>query len=99
MISAANIPVERVNKLYEGRPNIIDLMTNGQLSLIINSPSGKESIHDDSYLRKSAIRFRIPYITTIAAGKAAAEGIRYMRANGSGNIHSLQRWHERIVDK
>ena len=98
-IREAGIPAERVNKLYEGRPNILDMMTNGQLQLIVNTPAGKESVHDDSYLRRSAIKYRIPYITTIAAARAAAEGIRHMKDMGSGNIHSLQRWHARITEK
>mgnify|MGYP002508582733 CR=1 FL=1 len=55
LITEAGIPAERVKKLYEGRPNILDLITNGDISLIINSPIGKESMHDDSYLRKAAI--------------------------------------------
>ena len=99
LIAAAGIPVEKVQKLYEGRPNILDLMTNGKIDLIINSPVGKESANDDSYLRKNAIKYRIPYITTMAAASAAAEGIKYMKANGNGNIHSLQRWHARIIDE
>ena len=97
LIKEAGIPAEKVKKLYEGRPNILDEMTNGKIQLIINSPVGKASIHDDSYLRKSAIKYRIPYITTIAAARAAAEGIRHMKESGSGNIHSLQRWHARIT--
>ena len=56
LITEAGIPAERVKKLYEGRPNILDLITNGDISLIINSPIGKESMHDDSYLRKAAIK-------------------------------------------
>ncbi len=96
LITEAGIPATLVKKIYEGRPNIIDMMVNGELSLIINSPVGKASIHDDSYLRKNAIKYHIPYITTIAAGMAAAEGIRQMKENGNGNIHSLQRWHARI---
>ena len=97
LIKNAGIPAEKVKKLYEGRPNILDEMTNGKIQLIVNSPIGKASIHDDSYLRKSAIKYRIPYITTIAAARAAAEGIRHMKESGSGNIHSLQRWHARIT--
>ena len=65
LIQEAGIPAERVNKLYEGRPNILDMITNGQIDLIINSPAGKESVHDDSYLRKAAIKAKIPYMTTI----------------------------------
>ncbi len=96
LIREAGIPAERVNKQYEGRPNITDLMTNGNIQLVINSPIGKDSIHDDSYLRRTAIKLRIPYITTIAAARAAAEGIRYVKKHGNGQIHSLQEWHALI---
>ena len=96
LIEKEGIPVERVKKLYEGRPNILDLMSNGKIQMIINSPIGKESVHDDSYLRKNAIKQRIPYITTMAAAKAAAEGIAQMNAHGTGELHSLQEWHEMI---
>ena len=96
LITGAGIPAERVNKLYEGRPNILDLITNGKIDLIINSPSGKESVHDDSYLRKSAIRAGIPYMTTVAAARAAAEGIRQIEEKGNGELHSLQEWHAQI---
>ena len=93
LLNAAGIPAERVNKQYEGRPNITDMMTNGKVQLIINSPVGKESIHDDSYLRRNAIKQGIPYITTIAAARAAAEGIRYMKTHETKQIRSLQEWH------
>ena len=96
LISEAGIPVEKVKKLYEGRPNILDLITNGKIDLIINSPSGKESMHDDSYLRKSAIKAHIPYITTIAAARAAAEGIAMINAGGIGEVKPLQEWHAEI---
>ncbi len=98
-IVAAGIPAEKVNKLYEGRPNILDHISNGDIQLIINSPAGKESVHDDTYIRKSAIKYKIPYITTIAAGHAAAEGIDHMKKRHLGNIHSLQEWHTSIVEK
>ncbi len=97
-IIAAGIPAEKVNKLYEGRPNILDHMSNGDIQLIINSPSGKDSVHDDTYIRKSAIKYKIPYITTIAAGHAAAEGIDHMKKRHLGNIHSLQEWHTSIKE-
>ncbi len=99
LIEDAGIPVQKVKKLYEGRPNILDMITNGEIQLIVNSPVGKESLHDDSYLRKGAIKNRIPYITTMTAAKAAAEGIKHMKANGSGAIHSVQSWHGRVTDK
>ena len=86
----------KVRKQYEGRPNILDYMTNGEIQLIVNSPVGKDSIHDDSYLRRNAIRLRIPYITTVAAARAAAEGILYMKKHEAGQIRSLQEWHGMI---
>ncbi|MBQ6525336.1 MAG: carbamoyl-phosphate synthase large subunit [Clostridia bacterium] len=98
-INAAGIEAEKVLKLYEGRPNIMDLMTNGDIDLIVNSPAGKESVHDDSYLRKAAIKNRIPYITTIAAARAAAEGIAYVKEDGKGDVRSLQEWHSMITEK
>ena len=101
LIEEAGIPVTKVKKLYEGRPNILDLMTNGEIQLIVNSPAGKTSIHDDSYLRKAAIKYKIPYITTIAAAKAAAEGIRVIQSEGSDHVgvRSLQEWHKLIALK
>ncbi len=97
LIEAAGIPVEKVKKLYEGRPNILDFIANDRIQLIINSPVGKDSIHDDSYLRKAAIKARIPYITTIAAARAAAEGIRYTKEHSDSAIRSIQSWHSEIV--
>ena len=96
LIAEAGIPVKKVKKLYEGRPNILDLITNGKIDLIVNSPIGKASIHDDSYLRKAAIKHKIPYITTIAAAKAAAEGIAQINSKGRGEVKSLQEWHAEI---
>ncbi len=96
LIHQAGIPAEKVKKLYEGRPNILDLMANGDIQLIINSPIGKLSAHDDSYLRKAAIKNKIPYITTIAAARAAAEGIRQINCHDRGNVRSLQEWHAMI---
>ncbi len=97
-IHEAGIPVTRVKKLYEGRPNIMDMINNGQLQMIVNSPIGKNSIHDDSYLRKAAIKARIPYMTTMAAAHASASGIKAVKKNGSTPIHSLQEWHRMIPD-
>ncbi|MBQ6889230.1 MAG: carbamoyl-phosphate synthase large subunit [Lachnospiraceae bacterium] len=99
LIAAAGIPVTKVKKLYEGRPNVADMITNGEIQLIINSPVGKDSIHDDSYLRKAAIKAKVPYMTTVAAAKATAEGIRYAKQNGNGDVKSLQELHSEIHDK
>lgn len=99
LIAEAGLPVTKIKKLYEGRPNILDAITNGEIDLIINSPVGKESMHDDSYLRKAAIKARIPYMTTMAAAKATAEGIAYVKKNGSSEVRSLQELHSLITDK
>ena len=99
LITANGIPAERVKKLQEGRPNILDMITNHEIDLIINSPSGKESIHDDSYLRKGAVKAKIPYFTTMAAGMATAEGIEYIRSHGDTEVKSLQEMHSEIHDK
>lgn len=100
LISAAGIPVERVNKLSEGhRPNTLDIITNGKVDLIVNSPIGKDSVNDDSYLRKAAIKGKIPYMTTIAAAKATAEGIAYLKKHGDSEVKSLQQLHSEIRDK
>ena len=99
LINEAGIEAERVNKLQEGRPNILDMITNGNIDLIVNSPVGKDSIHDDSYLRKSAIKAKVPYMTTIAAAKATAKGINYVKRHGQGDVKSLQQLHSEIKDK
>ena len=99
LIREAGIPVELVKKLSEGRPNILDLITNGKIQMIVNTPVGKDSANDDSYLRKAAIKGKIPYITTMAAGFATAEGILYVKEHGRGEVHSLQALHGMIQEK
>ena len=99
LIREAGIEAEKVKKLYEGRPNILDMITNGKIQLIVNSPVGKGSVHDDSYLRKAAIKAKIPYMTTIAAARATAKGIRYVKENGNGDVRSLQQLHSEITEK
>ncbi len=99
IINAAGIECEQVKKLQEGRPNILDLITNGNIQLIVNSPVGKDSAMDDSYLRKAAIKAKIPYITTIAAASAAADGIRHLKKHKFSDVKSLQDWHKEIVEK
>ncbi|MFQ7800333.1 MAG: hypothetical protein ACLRHW_12485 [Coprobacillus cateniformis] len=96
MIKQSGIPVEKIKKIHEGRPNINDALTNGDLAIIINTPHGKQSAHDDSYIRKSAIKMRIPYMTNIAAAKASLEGIMEMKIHGSHEVKSLQEYHKAI---
>jgi carbamoyl-phosphate synthase large subunit len=86
------IDSELILKMHEGRPNIVDGIMNYEIQLVINTPSGKLSKHDDSYIRKSAIKYRVPYITTLAAALAAARGIERNR-RGHGIVKSLQSYH------
>ncbi len=99
LITAAGIPAKKAKKIYEGRPNVGDMITNGDFDLIINSPIGKFSIHDDSYLRKAAIKAKTPYITTVAAARVTAEGIHYLRTHEGSKVKSLQELHSEIHDK
>ena len=99
LITAAGIPAKKAKKLYEGRPNVGDMITNGDFALIINSPIGKNSVHDDSYLRKAAIKAKTPYITTVAAAKVTAEGIHYLKTHEGSEVKSLQELHSEIHDK
>lgn len=96
MITEAGIPAERIFKVYEGRPNIPDQIANHEIQLIINTPAGKSSVHDDSYIRKAAIKHKIPYITTMAAAKASAEGIRALIEKTQFGVKSLQDYHADI---
>ncbi len=89
------IDSEQILKMHEGRPNIVDGIKNNEIQLVINTPSGKLSKHDDSYIRKAAIKYKIPYITTLAAALAASRGIAANRS-GHGSVKSLQDYHKDI---
>jgi len=89
------IEAAHILKMHEGRPNIVDGIKNGEIQLVINTPSGRLSKHDDSYIRKAAIKYKVPYITTIAAAVAAAKGIAALR-KGHGRAKSLQAYHKDI---
>jgi len=85
-----------VNKMHEGRPHIVDFVKNREIHLIINTPAGKQSQYDDSYIRKNAIRYKVPYVTTLAGALAAAKGIAACRQAGSSTVKSLQQYHAGI---
>ena len=89
------IKAEAILKTHEGRPHIVDALKNNRIQLIINTPSGKLSEFDDSYIRKSAIRYKVPYITTTAAAAAAVKGIAAYR-KGKYSVMSLQDYHAAI---
>lgn len=82
-------------KVHEGRPNIIDAIKNGEIQLVVNTPAGRLSEYDDSYIRKDAIKYKIPYITTTSAARSSAEGIRE-RQNQEYKVKSLQEYHKEI---
>lgn len=90
------VKAELIAKINEGRPDIVDIIKNGEIQLVINTPIGKSSAKDDSYIRKNAIRYGIPYITTVAAAVASANGIAVHR-EGQDTLLSLQEYHKGIV--
>lgn len=97
LLIANGIKAKRINKMQEGRPNIVDEVMNGKIQLIINTPATQEEkIFDDSYVRKTAIRAKVPYMTTMAAAKATAEGIEAVLKYGEIGVMSLQEIHKAI---
>ncbi len=94
-LTKKGIPAKPVLKVYEGRPNIIDCIKNKEIQLIINTPIGKQSQHDDSYIRKAAIKYKIPYITTATAAAATAKGIA-AKLKRDADVKSLQEYHAEI---
>jgi carbamoyl-phosphate synthase large subunit len=95
LLTKNGVPAERILKIHEGRPHIGDAIMNKEIQLVINTPSGKLSAHDDSYIRKAAIKYKVPYITTLAAAAAAARGIA-ASLGGPWQVKSLQEYHEDI---
>jgi carbamoyl-phosphate synthase large subunit len=94
-LAGKGITNEKILKEHEGRPNITDAIKNHEIQLVINTPAGKLSRYDDSYIRKAAIKYRVPYITTLAAARAAVKGITAYR-QGRAEIKSLQAYHDDI---
>jgi len=89
------VAVDVIQKLHEGRPNIADAIKNGEIQLVVNTPIGRQGTHDDSYIRKAAIKHKVPYITTTAAALAAVKGIA-ARKEGKGEVRSLQEYHQAL---
>jgi len=94
-LARQGIKSDLILKMHEGRPNIVDGIKNKEIQLVINTPSGKLSKYDDSYIRKTAIKYKATYITTLAAAAAAAKGITAYR-NGKLEVKSLQSYHADI---
>ena len=93
---AAGLPAEKVCKINEGRPNILDKITNGEVAIIINTPNDKKGRGDDSYIRKAAVKAKIPYFTNMAAAKATVQALRSIKKNGHLEVKSLQEFHSEI---
>ncbi len=91
--SEKGIQTETVFKIYQGRPHIVDRIKNNEIHLIINTPSGRQSEHDDSYIRKAAVHYKIPYLTTMAAAIATTKGIQAIK-QGKSDVKSLQEYHK-----
>jgi len=92
---AQGVPVTSVLKVHEGRPHGVDLILNGEIQLLVNTPLGKHAQVDDERLRQAAIANRVPYTTTLTAASAAVEAIAARRSREPG-VRSLQEWHERL---
>ena len=98
MIVNAGIPAEKIAKINEGRPNILDKITNKKIDLIVNTPVGKKGAVDDSYIRKAAIKGKVPYMTTMAAAKATVAAIKTVEEQGVIGVKSLQEFHSEITE-
>ncbi len=96
LIKNAGYDVKKVAKMYEGRPDVSDYIINREVQLVINTPIGKKGSQDDSYIRKAAIRAKVPYITTMAAAKATALGIKAVKNGEISEVKSLQELHASI---
>jgi carbamoyl-phosphate synthase large subunit len=91
-LRARGIPTERVLKVYEGRPNAIDLLVSGQIQLLVNTPLGKLTQQDDYTIRRAALQHQVPYTTTLSAAAAACDAIIALRSR-AGEVRALQEWH------
>ena len=97
LLNAAGVAAEHINKLGEGRPNILDALANGEISIVVNTPaSSSESHEDDSYIRKSAIKNHVPYMTTLAAAHVTATGVKEVKESEGSEVRSLQDIHATI---
>ena len=96
LLKSEGYEVELIKKMYEGRPNIYDAIINKQVQLVVNTPIGSDTANDDSYVRKAAIKAKVPYFTTVAAAKAAAKGIVHVKNHKDGGVNSIQELHSRI---
>jgi carbamoyl-phosphate synthase large subunit len=98
VLEDAGMQVERVFSVKEGRPNVVDLIKSERIQLIVNTPSGRESVFDEPAIRRAAVAARVPTITTLAAARAASEGIEALQ-RGEYHVESLQELHSSRLDE
>ena len=91
-LSEAGLQVQSVLKVHEGRPNIEDLIRSGAVQLVINTPIGRQAAHDDRYLRRAALDYSVPTLTTLAGARSAVQGIEALQSQ-MFDIHALQDVH------
>lgn len=95
-LERAGIPVKITNKVSEGRPNLVDQIKNGEINLCINIPSGRTAYGDDQIIRRTAISYHIPVVTTLAGARATASSIAAIQTDGL-SVKSLQEYHKKIT--
>jgi carbamoyl-phosphate synthase large subunit len=96
-LETQGINSELILKVHEGRPNIVDAIKNREIDVVVNTPAGRLSEYDDSYIRKNAIKYKVPYITTTSAALSSTKGIKE-RQNGEYKVKSVQEYHSAIED-
>jgi len=94
-LAGMRIPVEKVLKIYNGSPNVLDYIKRGEVSLIINTPTTKQSVKDGFQIRRSAVDYHVPYITTVQAARAAAQAIAIAKS-GEITIKPLNEYHREV---
>ncbi len=94
-LQAAGCPATRINKVHEGRPHVVDAMINREIQLVVNTPIGRTPVIDDGHIRRAAVRYQVPCITTLAGALAATEGIAAL-ASGALTVRSLQELGTRV---
>ena len=93
MLRAAGLDVESILKVHEGRPNVEDAIRSGEIQLMINTPAGRQAAHDDRYLRRAALDYDVPTVTTLAGARAAVEGINALQEHRTVEVTALQDIH------
>jgi carbamoyl-phosphate synthase large subunit len=92
-LRAAGLEVDSILKVHEGRPNIEDAIRSGEIQLVINTPVGRQAVHDDRYLRRAALDYDVPTVTTLAGARAAVEGIAALQEHRTVEVTALQDIH------